>query len=71
MIYYLVLINKFLPNLLKILRFRVQSLINISRGVRNFLSEELLTRTSYVNLLKINVHLTQNFALQTQKIYIN
>lgn len=69
--YYLLIINNFLPNILKIIRFRAYHLARVSAGAGNAISEELLIQNSYISLLAMNIKLTQHFTTQLQKIYNN
>lgn len=69
--YYILIVNKFLPNFFKILRFRFYRLKLFSTGVRNFLSEELLIIASYINIIIEKMQITLKLTNNLNKKYLN
>lgn len=69
LIYYLLILDKFLPRLLKVLRFRSLRLSAFALGIRLYLSEEFLTRNSGLNLHVINSKFSFINVSQIQKLY--
>lgn len=69
--YYIILINKFLPNFFKILRFRQYRLFLFSFGIKKYIIEEHLILQSYIFLLRDTLNSTLVFFFNFNKIFLD